>query len=131
MRTSKAANRLHRAMDSLHKIEMNKLNVILQKLQIERHQMLELANFIHAQQGAVSAFSDLNMKSLSSAKRRVHQLEEAFNQQKLVVERARLGSDKARHRLRQATRLADEKRLDRDNQEHLARLKRDQPASLR
>ena len=131
MSPSKAAGRLHKALDSLHKIETHKLNVILQQLETERHQMLELASFIQSQQESISTFSDLNMRSLSSAKRRVHQLEEAFNQQKLVVAQAGLGSDKAKHRLRQATRQEDEKRLDRNNEEHLTRLSSNQSASLR
>lgn len=131
MSSSKAASRLHKALDSLHKIETHKLNVILQQLTTERHQMLELASFIQSQQELISTFSDLNMRSLSSAKRRVHQLEEAFNQQKLVVAQAGLGSDKAKDRLRQATRKEDEKRLDRNNEEHLTRLSSNQSASLR
>ena len=131
MSSSKAASRLHKALDSLHKIETHKLNVILQQLTTERHQMLELASFIQSQQELISTFSDLNMRSLSSAKRRVHQLEEAFNQQKLVVAQAGLGSDKAKDRLRQATRKEDEKRHDRNNEEHLTRLSSNQSASLR
>lgn len=131
MSSSKAASRLHKALDSLHKIETHKLNVILQQLTTERHQMLELASFIQSQQELISTFSDLNMRSLSSAKRRVHQFEEAFNQQKLVVAQAGLGSDKAKDRLRQATRKEDEKRLDRNNEEHLTRLSSNQSASLR
>lgn len=130
-RDPKKVKRLHKALDSLHKMEIYQLNSIKQRLEVELQQMRELSEFLQTQQTSISTFADLNVRSLSSAKRRVHQLEQELSLQTLEVARAELGSNRAKDNLRQAIRQEDQKKLDRSSEEHVARLHGSRRASLR
>ncbi len=130
-KNTKQLDRLHKAMDSLHKMETYRLNTLRQQLEAEKHQMQELSNFLASQQDRVSRFADITLRSLSNVKQRVHVLEEEMRQQKLVVAQAELGSDRAKGKLRQVMRQENEQKLEQRNEEHFARLHRARRASLR
>ena len=130
-KNAKQLDRLHKAMDSLHKMETYRLNSLKQKLDVEKQQMQELSDFLLSHQASVSRFADITLRSLSSAKQRVHVLEEEMRQQKMVVAQAELGSDRAKGKLREVLRHEDAQRLEQRNEEHLARLHRTRRASLR
>lgn len=128
---TKNANRLHRALDSMHRMETYRMDSIKQRLETARYQVRQLEEFLQSQEATISAFADLNVRSLSSLQRKVSQLEAELQQQKTVVARAELGSNRAKEKMRQLVRQEDEKKRDRNNEEHAARRHGMQRASLR